>query len=180
MSAFETAAWYVVYSKPHKEELAQFHLRLKGVEVFFPRLLLPQSVRKHRQIVPLFPNYVFVRIHVSEQFHFVLWSHGVKRFVSFDGVPAALDETVVPFLMSQANSDGIITARSNLKVGEEVRVSRGPFQGLVGIIQEPPNSKRRVKILLKLLSRQVRAEVPVEYVDGGWVVDGRAPGMRRG
>ena len=33
--------WYVIYSKPHKEEQAQFHLGLKGVETFFPRLHLP-------------------------------------------------------------------------------------------------------------------------------------------
>ena len=75
--------------------------------------------------------------------------------------------------MRHANSEGIITARSNLKAGEEVRVNHGPFQGLVGIIQEPPNVSGRVKILLELLSRQVRAEVPIEYVEGGWVVDDR-------
>ena len=80
------------------------------------------------------------------------------------------------FLIRQANSEGIIAARSKLKVGEEVRVSRGPFQGLVGIIQEPPNVRGRVKILLELLSRQVRAEVPIEYVEGGWVVDERQRG----
>ena len=61
----------------------------------------------------------------------------------------------------------------NALSGEEVRVSRGPFQGLVGIIQEPPNARGRVTLLLELLSRQVRAEVPIEYVEGGWVVDDR-------
>lgn len=71
--------------------------------------------------------------------------------------------------MRHPNSEGIITARSNLKAGEEVRVSRGLFQGLVGIIQDAPNVKGR--ILLELLSRQVKAEVPIEYVEGGWVVE---------
>jgi transcription elongation factor/antiterminator RfaH len=173
MSDTKLKQWYVVYSKPHAEEYAQLHFRLKGLEYFFPRLLLPKAVQKHRRIVPLFPNYLFVRIHFLEQFQYVLWSHGVKRFVSFNDVPAALDEEVVGFIMRQANSEGIITARSNLKAGEEVRVSRGPFQGLVGIIQEPPNVRGRVKILLELLSRQVRAEVPIEYVEGGWVVEDR-------
>jgi|RhiMetdeSRZDD1v2_1073273.scaffolds.fasta_scaffold281599_1 transcription elongation factor/antiterminator RfaH len=173
MSDIKLNQWYVVYSKPHAEEYAQLHFRLKGLEFFFPRLLLPEAAQKHRRIVPLFPNYLFVRIHFLEQFQYVLWSRGVKRFVSFNGVPAALDEEVVSFIMRQANSEGIIMARSNLKTGEEVRVSHGPFQGLVGIIQEPPNVSGRVKILLELLSRQVRAEVPIEYVEGGWVVDDR-------
>ena len=35
--------WYVVYSKPHMEERAQFHFRLKQVEYFFP----PPSSSRH-------------------------------------------------------------------------------------------------------------------------------------
>jgi transcriptional antiterminator RfaH len=176
MSDIKLKQWYVVYSKPHAEEYAQLHFRLKGLECFFPRLLLPRATQKHSRIVPLFPNYLFVRICFLEEFQYVLWTHGVKRFVSFNDVPAALDEGVVTFIMRQANSQGIVTARSSLKAGEQVRISRGPFQGLVGIIQEAPNDRGRVKILLELLARQVRTEVPIEYVEGGWVVDDRSGG----
>jgi hypothetical protein len=35
--------WYVVYSNPHKEEQAQFHLALKGMKSFFPKLYIPSS-----------------------------------------------------------------------------------------------------------------------------------------
>ena len=42
--------WYVVYSKPHKEEQAQFHLGLKGLESFFPRLYLPGSIERKKRI----------------------------------------------------------------------------------------------------------------------------------
>jgi len=170
MSHLEMQRWYVVYSKPHKEELARFHLELKGIEVFFPRLLLPESARARKRVVPLFPNYLFVRIHIPEEFNYALWSPGVKHFVSFNGIPAVLDEEVVTFLMKQATPEGIITARSNLKAGQQVQIVGGPFEGLVGIIHEPPNARGRVKILLRLLSRQVKAEVPVEFVKSGWVV----------
>ena len=177
MSEMNSKRWYVVYSKPHEEERAQFHFRLKGVEYFFPRLLLPKSAQKHRRIVPLFPNYLFVRIHLPDEFQYVLWSHGVKRFVSFNGVPEALDDQVVEFLMRQADSDGIIMTRSNLKAGQEVRISRGPFEGLVGIIQKPADARGRVEVLLSLLRRHVKAEVPIEYVESGWVLqDATAPG----
>ena len=54
--------WYVVYSKPNREEYAQYHLQRKGIEVFFPRLRLPVSSAKQRQVIPLFPNYLFVHI----------------------------------------------------------------------------------------------------------------------
>lgn len=167
MSNMNSKQWYVVYCKPQKEEFAQFHLQLKGIEVFLPMLLLPEALRRRKRILPLFPNYLFVRIRISEEYGYVLWSPGVKRFVSFDDVPLPLEDNIVDYLMEQANSEGIIPARSNLKVGQEVRITGGPFDGLVGIIQDPPDAKGRVRVLMKLLSRQVKIDVPVHFVASG-------------
>jgi transcription elongation factor/antiterminator RfaH len=165
MESFQDAtAWYVVYSKPHKEESAQFHLRLKGVQVFFPRLLLPPSLRARKQLVPLFPNYLFVRVRLPDEYECVTWTPGLKRFVSFNDVPLPVEPDVIEYLMEKAGSDGVITARSNLKVGQEVRISGGPFDGLAGIIQEPPNARGRVKILMELLSRPMKVDVPLEFL----------------
>src|SRR4029077_19678854 len=79
--------WYVVYSKPHKEEQAQFHLRMKGLDVFFPRLDLVRVSERRKRVIPLFPNYLFVRIDLETEFHYVTWSPGVKRLVSFGDRP---------------------------------------------------------------------------------------------
>jgi hypothetical protein len=48
--------WYVVYSKRNKEEQAQFHLSTKGIESFFPRLLLSSGSKSRTRIVALFPT----------------------------------------------------------------------------------------------------------------------------
>jgi transcription antitermination factor NusG len=169
MSLFENKAWYVVYSKPHKEESAQFHLRSKGLEVFFPRLLLPPSLRKRKQIVALFPNYMFVRIRIPEEYESVIWSPGVKRFVSFNDALVPIDGDIVTYLMRQANPAGVIIGRSTLKVGQEIEINGGPFDGLAGIIQEPPDARGRVRILMQLLSRRIKVEVPLEFVKSGEV-----------
>ena len=162
--------WYVVYTKPNGEELACSHLRLKGVDVFFPRLLLPAALGKRKPIIPLFPNYLFVRIQIFEGYHYVAWSPGVKRFVAFNNsIPVPLDVNVVRYLMDQANSDGVIKARSKLKAGEEVLINGGPFEGVIGIIKEPPNAKGRLKVLMDLLSRQVQVEVPLSFCNSGWI-----------
>jgi transcription elongation factor/antiterminator RfaH len=167
-SEMNSKRWYVVYSKPHGEERAQFHFRLKGVEHFFPRLLLPGSRRKPNRIISLFPNYMFVRIALSEDYHHVVWSPGVKYLVGFGGHPAPLDDEVVEFFMKQANPEGIIPARLNLEIGQVVRICDGPFAGLVGIIQNPPDAKGRVKLLLNLLKRQVAAETPATSIEAVW------------
>jgi len=169
MSTIETNKWYVVYSKPQKEEFAEFCLRHRGLEVFLPRLLFPETLRRRRRLVPLFPNYLFTWITDPEQYHCVLSTPGVKRIVSFNGVPAPLDDNVVTFLKQQASEAGIIGARSNLRVGQEVQINGGPFDGLVGIIEDPPDARGRVKVLMRLLSREIRVEVPLRFVNDCWV-----------
>jgi transcriptional antiterminator RfaH len=169
MSTIETNKWYVVYSKPQKEDFAEICLRRRGVEVFLPRLLFPEALGKRRRLVPLFPNYLFTWISDPEQYHCVIWTPGVKRIVSFNGVPAPLDDNVVTFLKQQASEAGIIGARSNLRVGQEVQITGGPFDGLVGIIEDPPDARGRVKVLMHLLSREIRVEVPLRFVNDCWV-----------
>ena len=75
------------------------------------------------------------------------------------------------FLRLRAAPDGVLTAQSNLTVGSEVRITRGPFEGLAGIIENPPDARGRVKVLMQLLSRDVRVDLSVDSVDGGWTVE---------
>ena len=162
--------WYAIYSKPQKEEAAHFHLRQKRVEVFLPKLLLPSNQKHRGRVVPLFPSYLFARIDAhSAEYGYVIWSPGVKRLVSFNGVPAPIDDNVVDFLIKEGNGSDVIPARSNLQIGQDVRIDGGPFDGLVGIIQQPPNAKGRVKVLLSILNRETKVEVPVRFVNCGWV-----------
>lgn len=166
--------WYVLYSKPQKEDYARHHLRAKGLDVFFPQLLFPKSAKKRKRLVPLFPSYLFVRLKLfSEEFSYAQWSPGVSRIVSFNGVPASIDDSIVRFLMAQTNGDGVVEARPKLRIGQEVRISGGPFGGLVGIIQEPPNAKGRIKILLQLLNGRTKVDVPIQFLEAEWVTSGR-------
>lgn len=171
----EPQRWYVVYCKPHKEETAQFHLAHKGLATFFPRLRLPTRTVKRQTIVPLFPNYLFVHLNTPEEYNYARWSPGVRCVVNFNGTPTPVDDAVVLFLKRRANEAGIVEARAQLAVGQEVHITDGPLAGLVGIIQNPPDARGRVRVLLELLGRQVRAEIPVEYTDGRWSLGEEQP-----
>ncbi len=164
--------WFAVYTKPEKEEYAELNLRLRGIDTFFPKLSFPQSVRRKRQVAPLFPNYLFVRFEIASGMWSVMWCPGVKRIVSFNGCPAVVEESVMGFLMAQANPNGVISAHCNVAVGQEVSIDGGPFDGLIGIIQEPPNAKGRVKVLLQILNRPTKVDVPVQYINANWVTAG--------
>ena len=164
--------WCVVYSKPRKETCAQFHLARRGIEVFAPRMLLPEYLHGRTRLVPLFPNYLFVRIDPAGDCSTVLWCPGVSRFVTSQrGTPARLDDAIVEFLRERADAGGVIAARADLAVGSEVEVTRGPFGGLMGIIARPPDAKGRVKVLMRLLNRHaVNVDVPIHALRAAWVV----------
>ena len=162
--------WYVASTKPRSEEIAHFHLVARGIEVYYPKLFLPIPNRSGRQLIPLFPNYLFVRIDVSSSEYFqVEWCQGLKKLVRFGGAPAPVENSVIDFLRGQADERGVIMARTNLKPGDEVRIAKGPLKGLVGIMQEPPGARSRVKVLMAILSREVHVEVPVDCVEIAWI-----------
>ena len=68
------------------------------------------------------------------------------------------------FLRSRADAAGVIQAHSQLSTGQQVEISGGPFHGFIGIIQNPPNAQGRVRVLLKLLSRQISVKLGVEFI----------------
>jgi transcriptional antiterminator RfaH len=165
--------WCVVYTKPQREEFAEVNLRLRRIDTFFPKLFLPKSAKRKKQIVALFPNYLFVFIDViSVEYASIIWCPGVRRMVAFNGTPAIVEESIIAFLMGEAGADGIISARCNVTIGQQVAINGGPFDGLVGIIQEPPNARGRVKILLDLLNRPTKVDVPVQFIKASWVTSG--------
>jgi len=163
------AAWYVVRSKPHKESYAQLHLELKRIEVFSPKLRLPEHASGRRGIVPLFPGYLFVRLAIPDRYYDVIWAPGVQGFVGGTAGPASLEDQVVDLLRDKAAPDGVIRAEPKLRPGQHVEIEEGPFAGLVGIIQRPPDTKGRIKVLMQLLNRTVAVDIPLRAVKAEWI-----------
>ncbi len=129
MPEVEMAQWYVVYAKPHKEEFAQFHLQLKGLGFFFRVFCYRNLPRSESDSFPYFQTICLSGLIFFEESHYVVWSPGVKRFTSFDGAPAPIEGEFVTFLKRQGSPEGIITARSNLKAGQEIQITGGPYRG---------------------------------------------------
>ncbi len=166
--------WYVLYTKPRQEKVASQHLEQKGLSSFLPMISEPWK-RKRKAIEPLFPNYLFVHASLPEEYHVALWTPGTKRFVSFGEEPTPIDDGTVEFLMEKAGETGIIEARSTLRAGDEITVSGGPFEGLVGIVQSPPDRKGRVQVLMNILRRQASVKMPALWIKGNRAVEFNIP-----
>lgn len=165
MMAPSSPQWFVISTKSRREQFAQDQLGRRGVESFLPRILEPARLRVEPAIAPLFPGYLFVHINLEDQYFHVVWTPGVRKFVGFGALPCPLEDAVVDFLRARAGREGIVHAMPVYKPGDLVRIKRGPFEGLVGIIENPGGGRGRVRVLMELLRRQTRVEVPQQMIE---------------
>jgi len=157
--------WFVVSTKPRREQFAQEQLRRRGVETFLPRILEPSGSDVRPTIAPLFPGYLFVHIDLELQYFDVVWTPGVRKFVGFGPLPCAVDDAVIEFLCARVGREGILRVAPSFKRGDVVRIKHGPLEGLVGIIEHPVSGQGRVRVLMELLRRQTRVDVPQQIIE---------------
>lgn len=156
--------WYVVSTKLRKESFAQDQLVRRGVSTFLPRIA--ESQRSERiSVGPLFPGYLFLNINLEDQFFDVVWTPGVRRFVGFGALPTPLEPEVVDFLMERSGPEGVIRIGRSFAPGELVRVRRGPFEGLIGIVEAAVPARGRVRVLMELLRRQTPVELAEHLIE---------------
>lgn len=157
--------WYVVRSKPRREAYAQDQLLRRGVETFLPRIVESSGPRMESMVGPLFPGYLFARIDLLRQYNSVIWAPGVRNFVAFGEVPAAMDPAGVDFLRERCGAEGVVRLVRTFHDGDLVRVVRGPLCGLVGVVQEHVSGQARVRILMELLRRRTLVSMPTQLVE---------------
>jgi transcriptional antiterminator RfaH len=155
--AFEAyrVLWGVCYTRAREEERAAHGLRRQGYLVWLPML-----ERGGGKVEVLFPRYLFVDI-----------SGGVKGIGGTRGVVGLLKNgdriSVVPasVLGSLLGEMDQLVQLKRRKKGDRILVTEGGFEGMTGLY-EGMNGRQRVGVLLELMGRGVRVELPE-----GWLAD---------
>jgi transcriptional antiterminator RfaH len=154
--------WRVVQTKRHKERSTGARLVEDGLPTYLPLLLQWPPPTVGSEVGPLFPGYLFVWVSPLD-FHRVSRTAGVRGFVTFGGVPPRLDDSVIEYLRAREGEDGIIRA-DLLPAGAEVVITDGPLRGLVAVIERRLTGRQRVLVLLDILQRSTRVEMPETWV----------------
>ena len=158
-----TAAWYVLETKRYKERAVQGHLAREGTQnTYLPLLLQWPRPAVGSDIGPLFPGYLFAQMQ-PQDLHRLLRTAGVRGVVTFGEDPARLDDAVIAFLRSREGADGVIRANPP-PTGREVVITDGPLRGLLAIVEQRLTARQRVVVLLDLLRRQTRIEMPERWI----------------
>ena len=143
--------WYLIRTKPNRERFVGERLARIASDVFLPMLERPLT-RLHRptpSLVPLFPQYVFARLHLTAQFFEVRYMPGVTGFVSTSCQPLAISEAIVDSVRSRCTDNVLHLNPLPFRRGEQVRVVAGPFRDFEAIFENYLSGTKRVALLMK-------------------------------
>ena len=149
------SVWYVAYTKPRLEIVAQDNLLRQNYEVRLP--LVRKVVRRKVSIEPLFPRYIFVRPSSTEQsLSPVRSTVGVNSIVRLGMEYAVLADEKCRSIMDFAKTqqEGGIESLLNvhgIEVGQKVFIKAGAFVGLEGLVSAV--ARDRVVVLMNLLGK---------------------------
>ncbi len=159
--------WYVLRSKPNREEALWNEICARGFEAFYPFLHVKPVNPRSRKNRPYFPGYLFVHTRLADVGQSVFASLPYSQgLVSFGGEPAEVPEGLVQAIrkrveqIQEAGGEQLF----EIKQGETVLIQGGPFAGYKAIFDARLAGEERVRVLLKLLKVQQKLDLPVEMI----------------
>ncbi len=173
------AKWYVVnvYSGFEKKvaQLINEQAEKHSLTEMFEQVLVPSEevveIRKGNKKVNaeknFFPGYVLVKMVLNDRtWHLVRDIPRVSSFLGTKGKPSPIGETEVKRIMQQVQ-DSIEKPKHNVvyEVGEQVRVSDGPFTSFSGFVEEVDQDKGRLKVSVMIFGRPTPVELEFGQVE---------------
>lgn len=162
------ASWYVLRSKPRKEEFLYSQLLARGFEAFYPTLCVKPVNPRSRTVRPYFPSYLFIRVDVkAEGFSAFQWMPGSLGLVSFGGEPATVPvELINTVQRSMDHANANFGKKPVFTSGDVVIVRDGIFDGYEAIFDTHMSGNDHVRVLLQYLKgRQVPLVLPIQQIE---------------
>ena len=160
--------WYVIQTKPKKEENAKSYLSMKGVEIFNPLMenFVIRNGKINKEFKPLFPGYIFGKFDLEQDFSLVRWGRGVKKILGSRGsYPSPISEAVVEIIKERTDQHGIVRRSHHFVPRDLVRVKSGLLKDLLGIFERWVSDSERVRILLNLIGYQPQVELHYSMIE---------------
>lgn len=141
--------WFVIWSESRAEKQVEKRLAAMGFPTWLPTVKGRHRWSDRWRIVesPLFPGYLFARA-TDADWHRILRTPGVLTVITERGKPARLDDSFISALRDALGREGAapeaVTGDADHKVGDEVIVQDGAFQGLRGVVRERRSGRQLV------------------------------------
>ncbi|MCK7614488.1 MULTISPECIES: transcription termination/antitermination protein NusG [Stappiaceae] len=170
--------WYIVHAYSNFEKKVAESIRekaeQKGLSDLFEEILVPMEkvveVRRGRKVDAerkFFPGYVLVKMDMTnEAFHLIKDTPKVTGFLGADQKPMPIPEKEAMRIINQVQ-EGVDRPKPSVsfEVGEQVRVSDGPFASFSGLVEEVDDERARLKVAVSIFGRATPVELEFGQVD---------------
>ncbi|MDI9409344.1 MAG: transcription termination/antitermination protein NusG [Candidatus Pacebacteria bacterium] len=170
--------WYVLHVHSGFEKKVELAIReqfaKKSIAEQIDQILVPTEQRievrrgtKHNIDHKLMPGYVLIHMEMSDLgWHIIKNTPKVTGFLGGKGLPVAISDTEAAQIMKQVK-EGTDRPKSRLhfEVGEQVRVSDGPFSAFNGLVEEVDEERSRLKVAVSIFGRSTPVELEYTQVE---------------
>jgi len=163
----EQEKWYCFTTQPKREHIAALNIKTRaGLQAFCPRISYRKKTRRGvvKFVEPLFPNYIFVYCNIQEHLRHIMSMQGVKSVVKYGDRIPHLSPAFIRELDQYFEEDIKEINEAELKPGESVILTEGPFSDLKAIVETYAPATDRIRVLLEFLGRDVSVEVARDKV----------------
>ncbi|NLV86922.1 MAG: transcription termination/antitermination factor NusG [Clostridiales bacterium] len=168
----EEAKWYVVHTYSGYENAvaaavlkAAENRRMQDLitEVNIPTETVTEHTENGEKTIErkTYPGYVFVKmILTDESWHLVRNVRGATGFVGSDGKAIPLTEQEILNMGVERHED-----ISGFNVGDSVKVTDGPLEGFLGVVEDVDAAKNRVRVIVSMFGRETPVDLDYYQVE---------------
>lgn len=159
--------WFAVWTRARQEKSAAAILHCHGIRHFLP---LKTEIRRwsdRRQVVeiPLFSGYLFVCIDTARPSRLqVLKTPGIVSFVGNQTGPLPIPDQQIEDIRTVIKAGTPFSIQPMLRVGDRVRVIRGPLRDVEGTLVRT-DSDSRLLISIEMVRQSIAVSVSQDDVE---------------
>ncbi len=168
--------FYVVHTYTGRErrvkELLERAIEARDLKDVFGQVILPAEkvtrIRKSKLVAEerrLYPGYLVVEMEPSEEALALVNSvPGVTHLLGSSTAPVPLSDEEVASMLEQIERGKEMTEpEAPFEKGENVKVTKGPFAGFTGSVEEIFTERRRVKVTVTIFGRPT--PIDLDFLD---------------